>query len=250
MTFDVAVIMIVALGILLFIGARWVFEDITTGKAKMSKVIGLWFFFYAVATVAVFAFSPITKPTAPWSDPLEYTYVAAEMGFVSGQNYPLLLGERSGGSAGVTSVTTSLSSGLFSARTTSSMQGSSTPASAVSFGYTYEGKTYILEMPTSRITFVQSDSQEPSVTVWLKDEATFAFGESVYDEYSVSACSWRFHNLIWMCLWPEYSGPNPTPIISQHAMDVGLAPVIMEGFDRATVTLSPDMYRKLLGVIE
>ena len=253
MSFDEAVILVITIGLVGAMAAGGIAGVFNRKRARTTNYLGailLWVIGYGFVTVVVAGANTLSKPLTPLNEPLTYTYVAAEMGFVSGQAYPLQLGGRTGGSAGETNVSTTLSSGLFSARSTSSMQGSTTPASAVSFGYTYEGKTYILEMPTSRITFVQSDTQEPSVTVWLRDETTFAFGEIVYDEYPVSECTWRFNNFIWMCLWPDYNEPGPTPSISQHAMDVGLAPVVMEGFDRATVTLSPEMYRQLLGVIE
>src|SRR5690606_31744753 len=148
------------------------------------------------------------------NEPLAYTYVAEQMGLGSGESYPLVLGGRTGGSAGGVNVTSTVTSGLFSARTTTTMQGSTTPASAVSLGCTYQEKTYILDMPTSRITFIQSETEQPSVTIWLSGDSTFEFGRKVYAPYSGTDCRWTFNNILWMCLWPAYNEPGPTPKIN------------------------------------
>ena len=254
MSFDYGIFIVAAVGI---VGAfvSWMmcvgeFRRRDIDRDGVFAAGALWLFGYAVVTVIVLLTSLFSKPVTPANEPLAYSYVSEQMGLSSGNSYPLVLGSRTGGSSGETDVSTTLTSGLFSARATTTMQSSSTPASAVSLGYTYEGKTYILEMPTSRITFIQSEDGEPSVTIWLSGESTFDFGQKVYEPYAATGCQWTFNNILVMCLWPDYNGPAPTPTIDAHASDVGLAPVIQGGFDRATITLTPEMYRQLLGIIE
>ena len=254
MHFDIWMILVGIIGIL----GAWAAAGISGSTDRHYASLGthivaivLWIIGYAVVTVIVMIGASFNKPHTPVNEPLAYTYVAENMGLTSGETYPLMLGGRIGGSEGETDVSTSVAHGLFSARATTTMQASTAPASAVSLGYTYEDKTYILEMPTSRITFFITEEVEPSVTMWLSDGATFDFGEKVYAPYAASDCTWTFNNILWMCLWPEYQdeeGPRST--ISQHAMDVGLAPVISAGFDRASITLSQEMYNQLLGIIE
>ena len=250
--FDNGIALVAIIGI---VGAMIAFGIVATDHPNWRKpgpwagVVALWLVGYAVATVIAMIITGVNKPHTPGPEPIAFTYVAEQMGLVSGDTYPLMLGGRIGGSEGETDVSTTVTAGLFSAGATTTMQGSSSPASAVSLGYTYEEKTYILEMPTSRITFIQSETETPSVIVWLRDEQTYDFGNAAYAEYS-GDCIWGFNNILWTCRWPEYVETDPIPTISQNAFDVGLAPVVQGGFDRATITLTPDMYRQLLGIIE
>lgn len=210
----------------------------------------LWLIGYGLVTWIAIGVSQNQRSSPPDDQPLSNTQAAAELGLKSGESYPLLLGSRTSGSAGTTDVTTSVRAGIFSARATTSMQSSTTPASAVSLGYTTDGKTYILEMPTSHITFVQSATAEPSVTLWLNDEESFDFGKRVYSGTPPTDCQWTFNNLLVMCLWPEYTNVEPTIVVDKQARDVGLGPIVTAGFVRAEIVLTPKMYRQLLGIIE
>lgn len=220
---------------------------------RKSRIVGaavLWVVGYAALNLVAIGFSANSKPHAPVSEKLTYQHVAEQMGLVSGETYPLILGARVGGSTADINVATTVTSGLFSARATTNLQVSSAPASAISLSYTYQEKTYILELPTSRVTFIQTESENPSVSVWLSGGSSYKLGEKVYAEYSVTDCDWKFKNLLFMCLWPPYDEPGPTAKITKSVTDVGLAPVIQASFDRATITLSPDAYKQLLGIIE
>lgn len=250
-SFDGWVILVAIIGIIGAVFAFLIASNANRLTGVIAGTIGLWLAGYAVVTLIVIVFSSPAKPWTPQNEPLPYTVAAEQLGFVSGEEYPLVIGERVGGSEEGTNVSTTVRAGLFSARATTVLQSSSSPASAVSFSYTHEDKSYILELPTSRITFIQSDTQDPSVTIWLNDEATYDFGESVYPAYEHTACTWTFNNILVMCLWPSYDRDSGmSPVLTQHTRDVGLAPVIQASFDHATIVLSSETYKQLLGIIE
>ena len=249
MQFDWWVILVIIIGIVGALVAIVIAEDARTLRGFVTGALVLWFVGYGVVTgIANMTNGSQANTNPPRSIPLTSTYVAGQMGFDSGKQYPLLLGGRTGGSTG--ELSTTVHAGFFSA--TATVQNSTAPASAVSLSYSYEGKSYILELPTSRVTFVQSETATPSATIWLSGAQDYKLGEAKVDEskYPYRSCEWKFNNLLFMCLWPSYKWPAPTPVINQHVLDVGLAPVVADSFDRAQITLTPEMYRQLLGVIE
>lgn len=256
MSFDMGVFAVIAIGAVWAMFATMLTEEHNdyggehTGRSLAIAAV-LWLVGYAVVNaIAYYGVTSKDIPRPPDDKPLTYSYVADQMGLNSGKAYPLTLGGRVGGSSGDVTATTSVSSGMFSARATTTLQASSSPASAVSLGYTYFGKTYILELVTSHITFVLSETDSPTVAIWMSNGTSFKFGANRYKPYSVLKCKTTFHDLMLMCLWPDYNEPGPYPTVSKHAMDVGLAPVVQDGLDRATITLPPKMYRQLLGIIE
>ena len=158
--------------------------------------------------------------------------VAGTFGLQSDQDYPLVVGSRFGGS----SVEATASAGVFSARAYVSSQ----PASAISIGFTYQNKSYILEVPVSKVTFIQSTYAKPTVRMHL-DSTAFLGAQYLY-KYSGHHCGVR--NLWVVCLPKRVGAPLKVGPESQRR---GLAPIVSDYLDSATITLTPAMYKEILG---
>ena len=226
MSFDGWVILVIIIGVIGAGVSLVIAEDAArTRREFITGSISLWLIGYTVIAGLTCFGTSNARPSPPWKEAAPNAKIAEQLGLVSGTQYDLVLGGRTGGSSGSTSTTAI--SGLFSARATAS--SSSSPASAISLGYTVD---------------------KPSVTIWLGGSSG-DFGHTEYvDTYPYSSCEWRFHNLLPLCMWPDYDKWEPKLIVEQSTHDVGLAPLVSAGFDRAEITLTPEMYRQLLGIIE
>ncbi len=247
MSFDGWVILVIIIGIVgAFIALNIAFEVAYTFRSGAIVLTVLWLIGYAAVAGVTTLGTSAAHPRPPYDAQVSNAEASEQLGLASGKTYDLVLGSRVGGSTGSTNAT--LTSGLFSARAT--VSGSTSPASAISLGYTVGEKTYILELPTSKVTFIQSEIAKPSVTLWLEG-GSFDFGHRTYsDSYPYKSCEWRFHNLLPLCMWPSYDEWASKLVINQATYDTGLAPVVGAGFQRAEITLTPAMYRQLLGIIE
>lgn len=183
----------------------------------------------AIFNVVYFVFS--SEPVANFSKAPE---LAEEFGLESGQNYPLVMGDRVGGST----VEAAASSGLFSARASVSTQ----PASALSIDFTHDSKSFVLELPMSGTTFIQSTTEEPSVVLHLVNEVHE--NESMTYVGSSDSCTPVVRNLMLKCVTIE---DGQRVDMSEATARRGLGPIVQEHFDSATITLTPDMYYDLLG---
>lgn len=157
---------------------------------------------------------------------------AREFGLESNVEYELVLGSRFGG----TSVEAESNSGLFFANS----YISSKPASALSVGFVHGDKSYILDIPVSKITFVQTQEKTPSVSLRIS-EVKFA-GIDTRIEYD--NCNFSFVNLYALCSQPI---TRATYTLSEKVERRGLAPIVAAYLDSATVTLTHEMYDTILG---
>ena len=171
--------------------------------------------------------------------------VAQEFGFESGKSYPLVLGNRFAGTMGELHV----SSGLFSV----SADAKFTPGTATTVSFDYDGKSYMLELPTDYITFVLKDDVEPSIKMSLNhadmqvggDPVMWkgVNGEQTLVERELSPCQPAIHYLMLLCDQEVLSKKVTLgPIVKQR----GLSRVVREYFDRAEITLTPEQYSQLL----
>lgn len=168
-----------------------------------------------------------------------YTEVAAHFGLESGKQYPLNLGSRFSGTSGHMSV----SGGAFYVYGS----GSWSPATAVSLGFkSLDDRSWILEVPTSRITFIQEDGATPSMAVNLGDE--WAAGLGFAQVNAPAPCTVRFDYGWWHCTFPE--GNTTTQSVLPEAEKAGLAPVVSQAFTQggatAEITLTPQQFDALL----
>lgn len=161
--------------------------------------------------------------------------VSAQFGLVAGEAYPFIIGDRIEGSTGEGFIR----SGLFTTRGGFTIQ----PGSAVSVGFQHEANSYILELPMSGLTFVQDEDAEPSIVVYLQEDRRQAIqGSAVTATYG--PCEYKLQDFLWMChkeqLTTDYS-------LEQSLIRGGLAPIVADTFQSATITLTPEMYAQLLG---
>ncbi|HVX24196.1 MAG TPA: hypothetical protein VG992_02535, partial [Candidatus Saccharimonadales bacterium] len=157
---------------------------------------------------------------------------AQQFGLQSGQTYPLVLGARLGGS----DTNVSAHAGLFSAN----VAVSSKPDSALSVSFEHAGKSYLLELPTNEITFIQSTTKKPSVTLNLASHTVYS-GLIVTTNYS--HCHFEIHNFATTCSRRVLSR---TYALSSTAQLRGLAAVVSRSFSSAVITLTPTMYQRVL----
>jgi hypothetical protein len=163
--------------------------------------------------------------------PASSLQIAEHFGLQSGEKYPLLLGSRFAATSGSFDYTESLF------YTQSSAQWS--PSTGLSVGFQHQERSYILEFPTGTTTFVQKEGVEPTVTLYLKDEAS-AFGD--LDSRPVD-CDWQWHNFWIVCFKDDTASKL---VISEETERQGLGPVVLGHFSSATITLTPEMYRTIL----
>ena len=130
--------------------------------------------------------------------------------------------------------------------------GSWNPATGLSIGFSAEdGRSYILEIPTAKVTFVQSETAEPSVKldmgggIWSNERDA-----RVLIHREMSSCSVVIDAGWWTCRRDTLSETKNYEV-SDDLDRQGLAPVIASAFGRhgsdasAIVTLSPQAYNDL-----
>lgn len=164
--------------------------------------------------------------------------VSAAMGLKSGNEYPLTMGSRVGGS----SVEAAAGAGIFSARAYVNAK----PASAVSLGFTVGEKSWILEVPVSAVTFIQSGTEKASVRMVLTD-AMINRGVSSTEVRTFGPEKCHLHNLFLVC--PRDTLSSKTIVKpGNDLVRKGLPPIVNKYLDSAVITLTPAMYKDVLGL--
>ena len=159
--------------------------------------------------------------------------VSQELGLVSGRPYSVELGTRVQGSTG----SGRFYGGIFSSGGKISLQ----PGSSVSMGFAKGDSSYILEVPMNKVHFVKSATERgASVQLYLNNLGAGQFG-------SMTSTGKRCETAVYsLTLWRlcqntfEYTIP---PDVERR----GLAPIVTEYLDSATITLNPELYEQLLG---
>lgn len=164
---------------------------------------------------------------------------ARAFGLESGVSYPLVLGDRVDGTNG--GVDISLSRGFFTARANVSV--TMTPGSSLSVNFVLQDKSYILEIPVMRSTFIQKPGVDPTVTLHLNPVTSSYYGETVHD--ASRPCTAVIRTAILMCNRIITS----TQTVDDPTIRRGLAKLISEEdvLDSATFVVTPEMYSKIVG---
>ena len=111
---------------------------------------------YVIANVVVYSMTALPPRSESETRAATIAEISSHFGLESGKEYPLQLGERFAGTSGDMRVVGALFYTYGS--------GSWNPATGLSIGFSAEdGRSYILEIPTAKVTFVQSETAEPSV---------------------------------------------------------------------------------------
>ena len=201
---------------------------------------------YVIANVVVYSMTAL-PPLPPRSETRAATVaeVTSHFGLESGKEYPLQLGERFAGTSGDMRVV----GGIFYTYGS----GSWNPATGLSIGFSAEdGRSYILEVPTAKVTFVQSETAEPSVKldmgggIWSNERDA-----RVLIHREMSSCSVVIDAGWWTCRRDTLSETKNYEV-SDDLDRRGLAPIVASAFGRdgsdasATITLSPQAYNSLL----
>ena len=200
---------------------------------------------YVIANVVVYSMTALPPRSESETRAATIAEISSHFGLESGKEYPLQLGERFAGTSGDMRVVGALFYTYGS--------GSWNPATGLSIGFSAEdGRSYILEIPTAKVTFVQSETAEPSVKldmgggIWSNERDA-----RVLIHREMSSCSVVIDAGWWTCHRDTLSETKNYEV-SDDLDRQGLAPVVASAFGRhgsdasATVTLSPQAYSDLL----
>jgi hypothetical protein len=155
--------------------------------------------------------------------------LSESFGLKSGQTYPLELGERLGGSV----VTARRGFVSFTIR--------SQPTSALSVSFTSpDNKSYILELPVSKLTFIKTTDAEPQMMLRLNSNMNL-LGD--YETVDQPPCKLGIEALMTVCRRTVTERLVP----KEGIMERGLSPIVMDYLDSAEITLTPEMYDRVLG---
>lgn len=218
------------------IGAFIAYRDKNEDKA-VSSFLKIMVALYTIVNIIVFVPSWLTANVnqeyrAPYAEAAEY------FGLKSGVEYPLNLGSRISGTSGQSSV----SGNWFYVYG----EGSWTPATTLSLGFqSNSGRSWILEVPVSRVTFIQDADADPSVKITLRGD-TRGLGFNM--KKTNPGCDVKVLAGWWVCIPPDE--PLYTLSASDDAERAGLAPVLAQAFAEgnasAEITLTPKQYNALL----
>lgn len=166
--------------------------------------------------------------TPTWQD------YSAEFGLVSGEEYPLELGQTIAGSSGEIKVIARR--GYFTAAV-----GSISPDQALSMSFQSKGRSYILSLPFSKTTFVQKEGVKPTVRVKI------SAAQADYD--TTVGTPNRVSCYVVLCFNVNEGdhAPVTTSVDWPNILDEGLGTLVAEQVEGVTVTLSPELYQELLG---
>ncbi len=208
------------------IGVLAITEDARTRRGKiLTGMIG-WLIGFAVVNGVTWMFSGAnSRPSEPGVHA-----VSSEFGLVAGQSYPVRLGSRVSGTQGAF-----FWGGIFSG-------GSATmsPGTAISVSFTNGSDSYILEIPTSKVTFSQTSSTSSTVRLYLLNNWMDGAGE--FKETS-NSCETLIHSLVLLSRCDTSYAFHMDDDVRRR----GLAPIVADNIDSATITLSPELYSRLLG---
>jgi hypothetical protein len=161
--------------------------------------------------------------------------VTKQMGLESGRDYNAEVGARIGGSYG----DGYFWGGIFGGHGSVHVQ----PGSALSIGFDYQGKSAIFELPLAKTTFIKADdATKPSVKLALN------CGTSVYASQvsHLGAAHWRLDSGLLMLVQDVTERDAPV-LKDQSLVTNGLAPIVSQHLAAVTITLSPELYAKILG---
>ena len=200
---------------------------------------------YVIANVVVYSMTALPPRSESETRAATVAEISSHFGLESGKEYPLQLGERFAGTSGDMRVVGALFYTYGS--------GSWNPATGLSIGFSAEdGRSYILEIPTAKVTFVQSETAEPSVKldmgggIWSNERDA-----RVLIHREMSSCSVVIDAGWWTCRRDTLSETKNYEV-SDDLDRQGLAPVVASAFGHhgsdasAIVTLSPQAYNDLL----
>lgn len=199
---------------------------------------------YVIANVVVYSMTALPPRSESETRATTIAEISSHFGLESGKEYPLQLGERFAGTSGDMRVVGALFYTYGS--------GSWNPATGLSIGFSAEdGRSYILEIPTAKVTFVQSETAEPSVKldmgggIWSNERDA-----RVLIHREMSSCPVVIDAGWWTCHRDTLSETKNYEV-SDDLDRQGLAPVVASAFGRhgsdvsAIVTLSPQAYNDL-----
>ena len=199
---------------------------------------------YVIANVVVYSMTALPPRSESETRAATIAEISSHFGLESGKEYPLQLGERFAGTSGDMRVVGTLFYTYGS--------GSWNPATGLSIGFSAEdGRSYILEVPMEKVTFVQSETAEPSVKldmgsgIWSNERDA-----RVLIHREMSSCSVVIDAGWWTCHRDTLSETKNYEV-SDDLDRQGLAPVVASAFGRhgsdasAIVTLSPQAYNDL-----
>lgn len=230
-----AAIVATIVGLFMAVGLVSEQDDETGNKSTtvgfFTKVIATMLVLYSIVNAVFYLMSSSDKTKQTSATIVQVT---SHYGLESDTQYPLKLGQRFAGTSGSMAV----NGNFFFVHGS----GSWTPATAISVGFASQGESYILEIPTSKITFVQSNEAKSSVSIHIDSDINAGHNYVVREDYG--SCHARVSFGWWYCHRTlEKSSVSTTDNVSLPEVIQG---AFTDGHARATITLSPEQYNLLL----
>lgn len=154
-------------------------------------------------------------------------------GLTPGEKYPLTLGDRITGSVGEGSL-----NGAFGFVSGS---GQIKPGSALTISYKSQGRTYLIEPIASNISYIENSDSEPTIEIYIKDGDAPSVGEI---KYTYGECEVVFRDMVFQCVKDVTAEEY---LITAEEDRRGPGSIIANHFDSAVVTLTPDMFKQVIG---
>ncbi len=200
----------------------------SSGKFAEEVILPIIIFYVVISVIALFI--TLVMSSGPnYSDGVSAAKVSDKAFHLqSGRAYPFRYGKRIEGSSGYAEA----SAGLFSSYARVSLQ----PASALSVNFKHGRDSYILELPVSKIKFIQTTGKS-SIRLRISHEVY-----KYLDEHGTK--------LHWMIVpyFEQETKPLEKNQWFKNLKETGqLGPLVQDYFQSATIKLSPQDYSKILG---
>lgn len=204
-------------------------------------IFGLWKVFLVgllpVIVVAQIA-SALVSGLSRENDDATTIDLAEHFGLTSGQESPLIMGDRGSGVVGGSVA----QSGFFGSHAAVDLR----PTSTLSVGFEKEGSWWQLTLPTDTVEYTKG-AEQPTMTVWLNE---LSYGEpdsgnfenDVYWDNTWGACTWKIHNLWITC---EKELLSSELIVSPEVERAGLANVVNQHFASARINLTNEQHAEI-----
>lgn len=201
-------------------------------------VLTILFILAVIYSAGVGAVAGLERNLAPYNVPVYASDYMRKLGFNPSVSHPLELGSAIEGSSGRVNGVAHFNLLFGSGGGSANVRGQSLPASSVRLGLTIGHDSYILELPYSKVKFVQTNA--PAT-------ATFTVRSQKLDQRKV-AIDWHCQTFLAPACH-KFAEVQTTAVDTAKwpaIRDAGLAALLSDNIISVRLTLSPSQYQRYL----